>query len=219
MYFQPFFTYVDLETYTCINICKIPVCICLFSFILYPNVLNMCDLYVSVTKYSVLCGEQIWIFDLSFIFCFLPLLFTLVTQVTLFVCLFVRGFSSQWRIFNSYEYVTMTGEWLQILTYARHLWLLSGNGFLACHTYCDIGHPFIMVISEDLWQSHLLPSVWQQICHYLFLLPTSVEWLAVDLSLPVFTTYVCRGWDSNTQLSACGANALTHCAAAAATSY
>ena len=34
------------------------------------------------------------------------------------------------------------------------------------------------------------------------------ERLAVELSLPVFTTYVCRGWDSNTQPSACEANAL-----------
>ena len=40
-----------------------------------------------------------------------------------------------------------------------------------------------------------------------------VEHLAVDLSLPVFKTYeVCRGWDSNTQTSACGTNALTDCA-------
>ena len=30
---------------------------------------------------------------------------------------------------------------------------------LPCHTYCDTGHPFIMVISVDLWHSHLLPSV------------------------------------------------------------
>ena len=39
--------------------------------------------------------------------------------------------------------------------------------------------------------------------------------LAVDLSLPVFTTKVCRGWDSNFQPSACGVNALTHCETAA----
>ena len=38
--------------------------------------------------------------------------------------------------------------------------------------------------------------------------------LAVELSLPVYTrtTEVCRGWDSNTQPSAFGAIALTHCA-------
>ena len=39
----------------------------------------------------------------------------------------------------------MTGEGLQILTYARHSWPLSSEGSLACHTYCDTGHPFIMV--------------------------------------------------------------------------
>ena len=38
---------------------------------------------------------------------------------------------------------------------------------------------------------------------------------AVELSRPDFATYVFRGWDSNTQPSACGANALTHCATAA----
>ena len=38
------------------------------------------------------------------------------------------------------------------------------------------------------------------------------ERLAAELSLLFFTTSVCCGWDSNTQPSACGANALTHCA-------
>ena len=42
-------------------------------------------------------------------------------------------------------------------------------GFLACHTYCDTGHSFIMVISEDPCHSHhLMPSVWLWSCHYLF---------------------------------------------------
>ena len=44
--------------------------------------------------------------------------------------------------------VTIAGEELQILTFARHLWLLSSEGSLACRTYCDEGHPFMMVISE-----------------------------------------------------------------------
>ena len=40
--------------------------------------------------------------------------------------------------------------WL-ILTFARHscIWPLSSEGLLVCHTYCDTGHPFIMVISVD----------------------------------------------------------------------
>ena len=61
-----------------------------------------------------------------------------------------------------------TGERLQILPFTRHSWLLSSGGSLACHTYCDMGHPFILVFSEDPWHSHLLPSVWQCSCCYLF---------------------------------------------------
>ena len=62
-------------------------------------------------------------------------------------------------MFHSYGDITITDERLQILTYARHSWLLSIEGSLACHNYCDTGHPFIMVISKDPWHSHLLPSV------------------------------------------------------------
>ena len=41
------------------------------------------------------------------------------------------------------------------------------------------------------------------------------ERLAVELLLPVFTSSVCRGWDSKTQPSASEVNALAHCATAA----
>ena len=67
----------------------------------------------------------------------------------LFVCLFAWGFSSHWRKFHSYRKVIITGEELKTLTYTRHLWPLSSEGSLACHTCCDTGHTFIMVISED----------------------------------------------------------------------
>ena len=100
------------------------------------------------------------------------------------------------KIFHSIGDVTIVGEGLQILTYARHLWQLSSKGSLACHTYCDTGHLIIMVKSEDPSQSRLMPSIWHWICHYL--------------------VYRLRGWDSNTQPSACGANSLTHCATATA---
>ena len=43
-------------------------------------------------------------------------------------------------------------------------------------------------------------------------LTPSPERLAVELSLPVCMVYICRGWDSNIQPSACGANALIHSA-------
>ena len=70
------------------------------------------------------------------------------------VCLFVWGFSSHSRIFHSHGDVTIAGEGLQILTYARHSWSLSNESSLACHNYCDMGHPFIMVISEDPRNTH-----------------------------------------------------------------
>ena len=53
------------------------------------------------------------------------------------------------RIFRSFGNVIIAGEGLQILTYAQHLRSLSNEVFLACHAYCDTGHQFIMVISED----------------------------------------------------------------------
>ena len=64
------------------------------------------------------------------------------------VCLF-GVFLPTREFFHSYGDVTITGEELHILTYARHVWPLSSDGSLTCHTYSDPGHPFIMVISED----------------------------------------------------------------------
>ena len=49
--------------------------------------------------------------------------------------LLVWSLSSHLRIFHSSRKVTITGEGLQILTYARHSW----PGSLTCRTYCDTG--------------------------------------------------------------------------------
>ena len=76
------------------------------------------------------------------------------SQRLCFICLFVWSFSSHSIIFHSFGYVTIAGEGLQILTYARHLWPLSSEGSFACHIYCDTGHPFIVVISEDPADTH-----------------------------------------------------------------
>ena len=94
---------------------------------------------------------------------------------TVFVCLFVCCLSPHSIIFHLYGDVTITDEGLQILTYARYSWPLSNEGSLACHTYCDTRHPFIMVISETVTSTPI------------------AKHLAVELALPVFTTYVCRG--------------------------
>ena len=91
-------------------------------------------------------------------------------KYTAFVCLFVylefikplENFSLIWRRHHC--------RWrAEILTYLRHSWPLSSEGSLTCHTHWDTGLPFIMVISEHPWHSHLLLSVWQCSYHYLFL--------------------------------------------------
>ena len=71
----------------------------------------------------------------------------------------IDGRLSHSKIFHSIGDVTIVGEGLQILTYARHLWQLSSKGSLACHTFCDTGHLIIMVKSEDPSQLRLMPSV------------------------------------------------------------
>ena len=60
------------------------------------------------------------------------------------------------------------------------------------HTNCDTGY--------SVYNGHIREPV---------TLTPSADRLAVELSLPVFTTYVCRGLDSNTQ------HALTYYATAA----
>ena len=92
-----------------------------------------------------------------------------------FVCLFVcMGFIAPLENFHSYWDVTITGEGLQILTYAQRSWTLRSERSSACHTYCGTGYPFIMIIYEDPWHLHLLPSFKQWGCHYLFLRHRSV---------------------------------------------
>ena len=57
----------------------------------------------------------------------------------------------QSRIFHLYGDATVTGEGLQSLTNERHSLPLSSKASSACHSYCDTGHPFIMVIYTDPW--------------------------------------------------------------------
>ena len=97
---------------------------------------------------------------------------------------FCLEFLSHSNIFHFFGDVTIFGEGLQNLTSVRHSWSFSSEGSLACHAYCDTGHPFIMVIS-DLGPVTLTPIA---------------ERLAVELSLPVLTTQVCFDRKSNPDL-------------------
>ena len=78
------------------------------------------------------------------------------------LCRFSPDFSLIWRCHHCWWSAA------NMLTYARHLWPLSSEGFWACHGYGDTGHLFVKVISEGTLNSHLLP-------------------------LPVLTTWVCHG--------------------------
>ena len=91
------------------------------------------------------------------------------------------SFRSTRELFTHLE--TVAG--LHILTYARHLWPLSSGDSSPCHIYCDTGLPLIMVISENPWHSHLMPSVWQWSCHYLFYRLTCVAVGIRPPNLPV----------------------------------
>ena len=65
---------------------------------------------------------------------------------------------------NFYSYGDITSH--QILSFVCKSWPFKQRGFLS--VLLLFWHPFIMVISEDPWHSHLLPSYWQRSCHYLF---------------------------------------------------
>ena len=120
-----------LQVFTCSMMGKKEVWQSCFQF------LNFCDF---VWNYLY----RIWsfIFLSVFHFCFF------------IACLPFWVFSSHTIIFHSYGDGIIAGEGLQILTYSRHSWSLSSEGSLAWNTYYDTGHPFIMVISEDLFHTH-----------------------------------------------------------------
>lgn len=58
-------------------------------------------------------------------------------------------FSSHSRIAHSYGDVTFTGEGPQISNHTLPYGHWALRLFLACHTHCVSGHPFIMIISQD----------------------------------------------------------------------
>ena len=85
---------------------------------------------------------------------------------------FIWSFSSHSIIFHLFGDVTIAGEWLQMLTYARHLRPLSSEGSLACHAFCDTW----------LYNSYLRGPVKH--------IPNA-ERLTVEQLLPVLTTKIC----------------------------
>ena len=80
------------------------------------------------------------------------------------------------------------------------------SALMATEQWGFLSVPHLLWHGASVYNEHLLEPV---------ILAYNDKRLAVELSLPVLTTHkVCRSWDSNTQSSACGANALTHYATA-----
>ena len=96
----------------------------------------------------------------SFFFSFPKTTQFLIYRLLMFVCLFMvyRPTRESFTHFKT-SLVPVKG---------CKFWPLSSEGSLACHTYCDTGHPFIMVIFKAPLHSHLLPCVKQWSCRYLF---------------------------------------------------
>ena len=97
------------------------------------------------------------------------------------VCLFVSGFSSHSKIFQTFIDVTITGEGLQILTYTRHSWLLSSKGsFTFSH---------ILLHGPTHYNGHLLG-----------LVPLRLVAERLELLVPVLTTQICTDRETNPDL-------------------
>ena len=110
----------------------------------------------------------------------------------MFFFLFVWGLSSHSRHFHSYGDVTITSAGLQIFTQTRH----------SCPVrFLQRAAPTVLRGIRIKWSSPRTRDTHTCIAERLR--------LTVELSLPVFTTQVCSGWDSNTQPFARGANAVT----------
>ena len=118
------------------------------------------------------------------------------TQINLFVCLF-RVFRSTWEFYTYFETSPLPmkaiGFWPMLGTCGHWAWVFFS-------------------VSHILWHGK---SFYNGLRGLMTLIPFC-ERFAVELSLPNLMTYVCCCLDSNYQPSACGANALTYDAIAAA---
>ena len=91
--------------------------------------------------------------------------------------------SSHWRIFHSYGDLTIAGEGMQALTYARHFWPFFSVPYQLWHGESVYNGHFRGPVTQ------LLPIVWWRSSHYLFL---PMSWLGFE-----HPTFRMRGERSN----------------------
>ena len=117
--------------------------------------------------------SPIWItFLCEFVFRWISLLS--LVEICNFSCVIITNFlTSILHCFSSYLRIIMEKSPLPVKG-CKFCHMPGTHGHWAvrvlwrANTYCDTGHPFIMVISEDTWHSHLMLSVWHWSYHYLF---------------------------------------------------
>ena len=102
------------------------------------------------------------------------------------------------------------------LIWRRHHCRWRAANFDLCSAHMVIEQWGFFSVPHILWQG---ASVYNGHLRGPMTLTPIAENLTVELSPSDFTTKVCRGWESNTQPSACGVNALTNRATAAAEKY
>ena len=121
-------------------------------------------------------------------------------QLRISVCLFFvcLGFSSHLRFF--------------LLMFRSHHYRWKAANFDICSVPNAIAQWGFLSVPQLLWHE---TSVYNGHLRGPITLTPNAKYWAVELSLPVFITKVCRGWDVNTQPSPCEANALTYGATAA----
>ena len=140
------------------NVCSLFVCLCGFFSVLLENFsltwrrhyywwmaenFDLCSALLAIEKWEFF---SIWLFCVKRRIGNILAMKTREPTWQAMVMLTSRWFEWHWNITVAYEYK-------------------AG----ACHTYCDTGEPFVMVISEDQWHSRLLLILCQWSCQYLFL--------------------------------------------------
>ena len=122
------------------------------------------------------------------------------------------------RTFCSNVFVCLFGVFCPTWEFFTHIWRRHHyqwrtvnfnlcSALMAIEQWGFFSVPHLLWHGDSVYNGHLRGPV----------TPTPIkERFAVELSLPVFATSVCRGCDLNTQPFTRGANALTHCTTAAA---
>ena len=92
----------------------------------------------------------------------------------------------------------------------HYRWRAANLALVATEQWGFFGVPYLLWHGTSVYNGNL----WGPVT-----LTPFAKHLAVELSLPVFATWVCRSWNFKTQPSECKANAPTHCATAAVQQY